>query len=185
MTPSRDQLAAELHRFAHLASVADLRHLADAKGQGVIGAPLILAFGSRETDLQNIAGDHGHGRGTFQQDDRFQTDWLRHQPGCRSGTNTPLHGHSALEPGFVPTVAAGADRLVTIFVGNYAFVRKQGFSPAVARRIVVSSYNAGLTGALNGQRRFGNPDHYTAGGNYNADTLARAVIFSSLLKGLK
>ncbi|MDQ1584535.1 MAG: hypothetical protein QOF36_2589 [Microbacteriaceae bacterium] len=185
MNFTREQLDAELHRFVHLASVADLRDLAERKGQGVIGAPLILAMGSRETGLSNIAGDHGHGRGTWQQDDRFQTDWLRHQRGCRSGTNTPLRGHTALEPGFVPTVAAGADRLVTIFVGNYVFVRKQGFSAKTARKIVVSSYNAGLTGALNGQRQFGDSDHNTAHGDYAKDVLARAVVFSSLLKKIK
>ena len=39
-------------------------------------AGLLLAVASRETDMEDIVGDKGHGRGLFQIDDRFHADWL-------------------------------------------------------------------------------------------------------------
>src|SRR5262249_36675913 len=37
---------------------------------------LLLAIASRETDMQDIVGDAGHGRGLFQIDDRSHGDFL-------------------------------------------------------------------------------------------------------------
>src|ERR1044072_4207136 len=37
---------------------------------------MLLAIASRETNMQDIVGDGGHGRGLFQIDDRFHGDWL-------------------------------------------------------------------------------------------------------------
>jgi len=39
--------------------VSDLAHEGENDG---IGAALLLALGSRETNMRNIAGDGGHGR---------------------------------------------------------------------------------------------------------------------------
>ena len=40
-------------------------------------AGLLLAIASQETDMNDVVGDGGHGRGLFQIDDRSHTDFLR------------------------------------------------------------------------------------------------------------
>jgi hypothetical protein len=53
-----------------------------AMGRAAAKAPhvdraLVEALASRETNMRNIVGDGGHGRGMFQADDRYQEAWLR------------------------------------------------------------------------------------------------------------
>src|SRR3954471_11864244 len=74
---------------------------------------LLCAIGSRETNLHNIVGDGGHGRGMFQQDDRYQQSFLSSTRGCKSGSSIPIY-KTALQQGRVPTIGAGARRCVQI-----------------------------------------------------------------------
>jgi hypothetical protein len=167
------------------ALLRDLYALDQAHGGDLIGVPLLLAFASRETDCRNIEGDHGYGNGMFQIDSRFWAQWLLHQKGCRSGSNKPAHGHSALEHGYVPTIQAGAVKCLTMFVDNYHAALAQVKDRDLARKIATSAYNAGLGGALRGQREHGDSDYFTTGGDYHRDVLGRASAVFKMLRARK
>ena len=53
-------------------------------------AGLLIAIASRETDMNDIVGDNGHGRGLFQIDDRAHTDWLSQHGARGKGTKPPV-----------------------------------------------------------------------------------------------
>ena len=80
MNITEAQLEDELDRFGpeRIRIVAELVHQGTPDG---VGTSLILAIGSRETNIANIVGDAGHGRGWLQIDDRFWATWLNtHDP---------------------------------------------------------------------------------------------------------
>ena len=87
MNITESQLSQQLHALGNrrLDMVSDLAHEGENDG---IGAALLLALGSRETNMRNIVGDSGHGRGWLQIDDRFHNMWLSKHRGCLSGTYT-------------------------------------------------------------------------------------------------
>lgn len=144
----------------------------------VIDAPhvdlaLILAIASRESGMRNIVGDGGHGRGFFQQDDRYQQAFLRAVRGCKPGTNTAVFP-TALPKGRVPTIAAGARRCVAMLEQNVTEAKRLGIPDGERTRFALAAYNAGVGGALSGWQSDRNPDKHTAGGDYGEDVLARA-----------
>jgi hypothetical protein len=181
MNTTRSELQRELAQVSKY--VPKFRAMVDKRGgKDIIGAPLLLAMASRETNMRNIAGDGGHGRGMFQQDDRYLADWLHRRAGCKSGTDTPVKGKTALMPGYVPTVEEGAKKCVDIVVGNYHAAQHAGYAHNMARRIAIAGYNGGLTGAMNAARYHHDPDHATTGGDYSADCLERAGVLYQLMK---
>jgi hypothetical protein len=112
---------------------------------------LLLAVGSRETNLNNEVGDGGHGHGVFQLDDRSH-----HIPA-----------------GFDSDVGAQADKAAAMLSANIASFQGD-------LHCGVSAYNCGAGNVSRGVSRFRNPDHWTAGpdwpnypGNYGGDVLAR------------
>jgi hypothetical protein len=115
----------------------------------------------------------------FQIDNRFHADWLRAHPGCPSGTNSPREGHSAIDPGFVPRIGAGAIAALAILTANYGAALRAGLR--FPRWVAVAGYNAGLGGALNGARR-GDPDAFTTGHDYGRDVLERAHVLHQVFK---
>jgi hypothetical protein len=141
--------------------------------------PLLCAIASRETNMRNIVGDGGHGRGVFQQDDRFQQPFLSATRGCRNGSSIPIY-RSALPKGRVPTITAGARRCVNIIEGNIREAERQGVPDGHRLHVALSAYNAGMGGAMKGWRASRNPDAETAGGNYGKDVLERAAVLRRL-----
>ena len=119
---------------------------------------ILLAIASRETNMQDIVGDGGHGRGLFQIDDRAHGDWLAQ--------------HGAGAAGALPAVPDAAEYAATLLDQNRAFARKNGVAEAELLMFAASAYNAGCGGALAG-RRAGDCDRRTTGGDYGRDVLAR------------
>ena len=72
-------------------------------------AGLLLALASRETDMEDVVGDKGHGRGLFQIDDRFHADWLA--------------AHGAPGQATTPRVEDAADFAASMLASNLAFAR--------------------------------------------------------------
>jgi len=149
------ELALELQRrdaagWAPLFEEAEKRH----------GLPpgLISAIGSRETGMQDIVGDGGHGRGVLQMDDRSQRAWLKTQ--------------GADAPGAKPPVAAAAMHAGEILVEAMAFARKNAVALEDELKFSLSAYNAGPAGALKGYHA-GDSDRGTTKQNYGADVLRR------------
>jgi peptidoglycan hydrolase-like protein with peptidoglycan-binding domain len=121
-------------------------------------AGLLLAVASRETDMEDIVGDKGHGRGLFQIDDRFHTDWLA--------------AHGAPGTATTPRVKDAADFAASMLASNLAFAKQNGVAAPDQLRFACSAYNAGPGGALAGQQS-GDCDRKTTGGDYGRDVLER------------
>jgi len=141
--------------------------------------PLLCAVASRETNMHNIVGDGGHGRGMFQQDDRYQQAFLSSTRGCKNGSSIPLY-KTALPKGRVPTVSAGAKRCVDMIEAGIRYAKTNGVPDGHRLSFALSAYNAGEGGALKGWREHRNADAQTAGGNYAADVLERAAVVRRL-----
>ena len=134
---------------------------------------LLLAVASRETNMRNIVGDGGHGRGMFQQDDRWQQDFLAHAQGCNPGTSTP-RWDSALPKGRVPMVSAGAKRCATMLEAGVIEAARAGVPFGSRVRVAVAGYNCGMHNAILSWNNFHDPDRATTGGDYSEDVLERA-----------
>jgi peptidoglycan hydrolase-like protein with peptidoglycan-binding domain len=150
-----DQLAEQVSRsrargWAPIMSKAEKRH--------DLPAGLLLAVASRETDMEDIVGDKGHGRGLFQIDDRFHAEWLA--------------AHGAPGPATTPRVGDAVEFAASMLESNLAFAMQNGVPAADQVRFACSAYNAGPGGALTGQRS-GDCDRKTTGGDYGRDVLER------------
>jgi len=121
-------------------------------------AGLLLAIASRETNMQDICGDSGHGRGLFQIDDRFHGDFL-----------TRCGAHAA---GATPPIAEAAEYAANLLAANRAFGSSKGISGDALIKFMVSAYNAGPGNALTGHQG-GDSDARTTGHDYGRDVLER------------
>jgi hypothetical protein len=129
----------------------------------------LLAIASRETNMRNVVGDRGHGRGVFQIDDRSHAAWLRR--------------HGADGPGGIPPVAAAAEYAAALLRDNLAFGRSKGLSGDALFKFALSAYNAGAGGAWRGLQERGDSDARTAHGNYARDVLERLRAVQAWLDG--
>jgi len=115
---------------------------------------VLLAIASRETGIQNITGDHGHGRGIMQIDDRYHDEWLRlHSGGMHPATN----------------IRKGASLLAGFLFHFHGDLQK-----------AIAAYNAGIHGVEHAVLAGEHPDSVTTGGNYSTDVLERAAIFKKI-----
>jgi peptidoglycan hydrolase-like protein with peptidoglycan-binding domain len=156
-----DQLAEQVGRarsrgWAPIMRRAEKRHK--------LPAGLLLAVASRETDMEDIVGDRGHGRGLFQIDDRFHGDWLA--------------SHGAVGPATTPRIDDASDFAASMLESNLAFAAQNDVPAADRLRFACSAYNAGAGGALTGQQA-GDCDRKTAGGDYGRDVLERLAAIQS------
>jgi hypothetical protein len=179
MRITREQLEVELDAFGdhRIQIVAELTHQGSPDE---IGPALLLAIGSRETELSNIAGDAGHGRGWVQIDDRSHALWLDSHAGCESGAWEATFP-SALPPGHVPTLTAATLHAIDILHGNLAFAQQRGVPKTQRLRFAVAAYNAGAGRALEGFQG-GDVDRKTANGDYSKDVLERKTVVTNYLK---
>ena len=127
---------------------------------------LLLAIASQETDMNDVVGDGGHGRGLFQIDDRSHTTFLRQQ-----GAN---------KPGGKPAVPAAAKYAAGLVRFNFDFGVKNGVPERDRLRVALSAYTAGAGGALEGFKT-GDSDRRTTGGDYGKAVLGRFAIYQDLL----
>jgi peptidoglycan hydrolase-like protein with peptidoglycan-binding domain len=132
--------------------------LGQAEQRHKLPAGILLAIASRETNMEDIVGDGGHGRGLFQIDDRAHGDWLAQ--------------HGAGGPGTIPPLAEAAELAATLLDQNRAFAKSNGVAADHVLVFAVSAYNAGPGGALAGHRS-GDSDRRTTGGDYGHDVLER------------
>lgn len=129
---------------------------------------LLFAIASQETDMNDVVGDQGHGRGLFQIDDRSHERFLASQRADR--------------PGGKPPVDAAARYACALVKGNLDYASRKGIRGQDLLKFALSAYNAGPGGALEGYRA-GDSDKRTTGGNYGRAVLGRLAIFGELLNG--
>lgn len=137
---------------------------------------VLLGVASRETNMNNIIGDGGHGYGIMQIDDRSFEEW------CHSGAWQDVS--AAIDKGsFVLSqkrqqTADGQGQ--SLKVGGLAFVGAPNLVPFDLLRISLSAYNSGLWAYYSFTQGL-DPDARSTGHDYGADTLKRAEFFKTLL----
>lgn len=173
------QLESQLDSFGprKIRIVAELSHQGPPDG---LGPSLLLAMGSRETNLANIVGDGGHGRGWLQIDDRYFATWLSKHAGCANRTWRPRFA-SALPKGRVPTLTHSTLHAIQILHGNVALAAARNVPPAERIRFAVAAYNSGAVSAI-GAFAAGDVDAHTAHGDYSADVLQRRDVVARYLR---
>lgn len=160
---TKPMLAAELARAR---TAGWDRACSSAEKESKLPPGLLLAIASQETDMNDVVGDGGHGRGLFQIDDRSHTTFLRQQ-----GAN---------RPGGKPAVPAAAKYAAGLVRFNFDFGVKHGVPERDRLKFALSAYNAGAGGALEGFKA-GDSDRRTTGGDYGKAVLGRFAIYQSLL----
>ncbi|HEY4347498.1 MAG TPA: peptidoglycan-binding protein [Gaiellaceae bacterium] len=162
MNISQAQLAAEVETARANGWIPLMRR---AEKRHKLPQGLLLAIASRETDMRDIVGDVGHGRGLFQIDDRFHTEWLAE--------------HGAGSPGTVPPIVAAADLAGSMLASNMTFGSGEGVGAGEVLRFGCSAYNAGAGNAIKGFRE-GDCDRRTTGKDYGRDVLERLAAVQGL-----
>jgi len=161
---TRAELAAELDRARRQGWDAIMASVEQEKS---LPSGILLAVASQETDMNDVVGDGGHGRGLFQIDDRSHKDFLGRVGASGAGKKPPI-----------PKAADHAGRLLA---SNIGFGASKGVAASGRLKFGLSAYNAGAGGALKGLQEHGDPDARTTGGDYGASVLARFAMFQSLL----
>jgi hypothetical protein len=137
---------------------------------------ILLGVASRETNMNNIIGDGGHGYGIMQIDDRSFPEW------CQSGQWKNVD--AAIDKGaFVldlkrQQVIDGQGK--DLEVGGVSFHGASDIDPHDLLRISLAAYNSGLWAYYSFSQGL-DPDARTTGHDYSADTLKRAEFLKSLL----
>lgn len=134
-----------------------LEFFKDAALKHDIELPVLLGVASRETGINNILGDHGHGHGLMQLDDRWHKDFL----------NDPAH-KNGLDP--ASNIDYGASLLranLDHYHGDYLRA--------------LCAYNAGIRGVNAVLHAGKSPDTATTGGDYGSDVIYRSNLFKQLL----
>lgn len=179
------ELEAQLRRFGIRRLLRTRMLLASYHRQGKVkwvNLSLTLATASRESGIENSVGDFGHGRGVWQQDDRWNAGFLRTHVGCRDGEWSPCpRGHRAIQAGHVPTLRDGMLRFLGDLDEHRGYARVYGVGQSSQARFALASYNCGPGSALAGYRH-GDVDRFTANHDYSADTMRRAQFFHGWLR---
>jgi hypothetical protein len=65
-------------------------HMRQAERAASLSPAILLAVASQETDMNDVVGDGGHGRGLFQIDDRSHGDFLAREGAAGAGAKPPI-----------------------------------------------------------------------------------------------
>ena len=140
---------------------------------------VLLGIASRESNIQQIVGDGGHGHGIMQIDDRFYSDFISSGQWKQPQSNIEK-GATILEA-TLKTISASQGKTLTITISGRKvnFVGKP-LSQQELLQTAIAAYNAGGR-AYYYVSLVENPDVPTTGGNYSKDVLDRAASFKSLM----
>jgi hypothetical protein len=153
-------VAALTSQFIRARALGWLPHFIESGAKYHFDAALLMAIGSRETNLRNIIGDGGHGHGLMQIDNRSFPEWCR-KGNWRDAREAIRKGAEVLDAKRVRAIAKNIDADNVL-------------------RVAIASYNAGDHGIRDYQIH-GNPDLRTTGRDYSHDVLRRASVFRDLL----
>ena len=129
-------------------------------GYGV-SAEVLMGVASRETNMQNIIGDRGHGHGIMQIDDRSFPHWCATQKWRDVGEGIKMGAF--------------------VLRSKYNDAQTRGVPKEDLLKVALASYNAGrnpVTDDLHGV----DPDRHTTGHDYYHDVMRRALVFKRLLQ---
>lgn len=195
MSLTTAQAKAQCQRFTRYRTERVLELAAKGDPDGIHGT-LLLALGSRETNLSNIVGGGhfeddqwvptGEDRGVFQISAKYHAHFLSSVPGCLNGEYAEAfdveHG-GALPTGRVPGLTRAAEFVIQHLRDGIDTARTSGIPEKDCLRVSVAGYNAGFVNAVKGYKA-GDVDKFSTGGDYSADVLSRQLRFRSALKDL-
>jgi hypothetical protein len=164
-----------------------------------IHGTLVLAIGSRETNLRNIVGGGyfddlgdwhttGVDRGLFQINQVYHERWLASVQGCQSGEYAEVYGvpdGGALPIGRVPGLTASIKKVISILRYNITLAVKAGIPDEEVLAVAVAGYNGGVGSAIRAYQKDGDPDLVTTGKNYSRDVLLRQRAIRSFIQNRK
>lgn len=188
------QVDSAIKRFGYYRTRRTQQVAAMGPPDGISGA-LLLALGLRETLLQNINGgarfdpelqkwvatteDHG----VFQISTRHHQRVLAMMPAVEVDTWGPVvPGFSAYDEGYCPRFEDSLQFTLRYMHDAQEQGSDAGIDPDDLGRFAVVAHNAGVSGALRGFRE-GNPDKYTAGGDYSTWIMAHRTKVNTWLRG--
>ncbi len=140
---------------------------------------MLLGIASRESTIQQILGDGGHGHGIMQIDDRFYPDFIN--SGAWKQPESNIEEGAKILENTLKTISASQGKTLAITINNKKvnFVGKS-LNRQELLQTAIAAYNAGGR-AYYYMSLSGNPDIPTTGGNYSKDVLDRALIFKPLV----
>ncbi len=141
-----------------------------ASGRHAVPVEVILGIGSRESAWGRTltphgpagVGDHGHGRGLMQIDDRWHKEFISSGKWSDPAKNIDYG---------VALVKANVDSLIKKYPGE----------TDLALQRALAAYNCGLGNLFESIAYGEDVDSRTTGQNYSADVLARAQFFAAKL----
>jgi hypothetical protein len=179
----QDQLRRQYLTASKLGWLPDIHSIAQRRG---VSLPLLLAIGSRETNLDpkylNVPGDHGNGYGLTQADRRSYPDFVasgrwRNAAECFDFTAAKLVRNFR-------EVEQSQGRQVTVRFSSG--IARQFTAPHLSNadiwRVVIAGYNCGWRAALYHVSKGNDVDAGTTGKNYSRDVMARAKVFARLIQ---
>lgn len=196
MSLTTAQAKAQLRHFTRYRTERVLELAARGEPDQIHGT-LLLAIGSRESNLNNITGggyfddqdrwvDTGEDRGVFQISAKYHAKFLTSVPGCLNGEYVEgfsVEQGGAYPAGRVPGLTRAAEFVIGLLRDNIDIARTEAVPEDECLRVGVAGYNAGITNAVKGFN-YGDPDKFTTGKDYSADVLARQRVFRTAFKEL-
>ena len=137
----------------------------------------ILGVASRETNCQNVIGDHGHGFGIMQIDIGSFPEWCASNA-WKDVSQAADKGCEVLRGKVKSIIALQGKRMISRH-GEYTCPANLSDDDII--HYAIAAYNCGEGNAMYGGSQ-GNVDLCTAHGTYSADVLARAEIFQGLIE---
>lgn len=136
---------------------------------------VLMAIASRETNIQNILGDGGHGHGIMQIDDRSypdfcnSDDWKDPRKNILKGGEVLNSKRKDISDSVGRRNECKGNRFQGLTLSDLGLLRSS-----------IAAYNCGCR-AYYAICVYGNPDRSTTGGDYSADVINRAEVFNRLL----
>lgn len=166
------------HQYTRVSALGWMEHFRDAARAYGWPASLLLAIGSRESNLNNIIGDKGNGFGCLQVDKRTKPDIVKHWQNVRYSI---FAGVEILTEKRVQIIYNALQHItITDSKHNIVAFTVPAFNDSQLIQASVASYNSGLWPVYHFTKERGF-DYSTTGKDYSADVLERQLVFEAIM----
>lgn len=178
MRISKAELGKQFEKARHRGWLSFFYDAAHASGEDVA---VVMAIASRETNIEQIIGDAGHGFGVMQLDIRSFPDFIR--SGKWKDAHAVIMKGAEVLAGKRQQLTANAKKQMSIIdsKGRHYTFRMPVITGDVLTKTAIAMYNVGLFAPYH-LSKGRDPDYSTTDGDYATDVLTRAVEFRRLLE---